>query len=259
MVPVTCEPAWTSWRTSRQKACRQPGKASIQASTRGSVVPVTAPPPLPAPSGTSRPHALARRESPAHGSGNTSTPPISRRAIRQPLGCGDEFAGRGAEPREPGGGGHNRRICAQTTSRSGRPTRAKNRRYARAPGCRILRTLTLRNGHCPGLRLSPGRPLTGAMPTNLSPRRPSGTRWCPTPGLDGPEWIGPAADHHRDLTALTGAVRGELDRAVRRVNATLGMADRHSYKPDPWCRRKCRIPCGNQPGPGTGTRRWPRM
>ena len=42
--------------------------------------------------------------------------------------------------------------------------------------------------------------------------------------LDGPEWIDPAADHHRDLTALTAAVRGELDRAVRRVNATLGMA-----------------------------------
>ena len=44
--------------------------------------------------------------------------------------------------------------------------------------------------------------------------------------LDGPEWIDPAAGHHRDLTA---AVRGELDRAVRRVNATLGMAGRHSY------------------------------
>jgi len=43
--------------------------------------------------------------------------------------------------------------------------------------------------------------------------------------LDGPEWIDPAADHHRYLTA---AVRGELDRAVRRVNATLGMAGRHS-------------------------------
>jgi hypothetical protein len=39
--------------------------------------------------------------------------------------------------------------------------------------------------------------------------------------LDGPEWIDPAAGHHRDLTALTAAVRGELDRAVRRVNATL--------------------------------------
>ena len=47
--------------------------------------------------------------------------------------------------------------------------------------------------------------------------------------LDGPEWIDPAVDHHRDLAALTAAVRGELDRAVRRVNATLGMAGRHSY------------------------------
>ena len=44
--------------------------------------------------------------------------------------------------------------------------------------------------------------------------------------LDRPEWINPAADHHRDLTALTAAVRGELDRAVRRINATLGMVDR---------------------------------
>ena len=32
-----------------------------------------------------------------------------------------------------------------------------------------------------------------------------------------------AADHHRDLTVLTAAVRGELDRAVRTVNATLAM------------------------------------
>jgi hypothetical protein len=44
------------------------------------------------------------------------------------------------------------------------------------------------------------------------------------PGPDGPEWTGPAADHHRDLTVLTAVVRGERDRAVRRVNATLGMA-----------------------------------
>jgi len=47
--------------------------------------------------------------------------------------------------------------------------------------------------------------------------------------LDGPEWIDPAAGHHRDLTALTAAVRGELDRAVGRVNATVGMAGRHFY------------------------------
>lgn len=42
-------------------------------------------------------------------------------------------------------------------------------------------------------------------------------------GPDGPEWTDPAADHHRDLTVLTAAVSGELDRAVRTVNATLGM------------------------------------
>ncbi|HEY3033203.1 MAG TPA: hypothetical protein VGJ54_00895 [Streptosporangiaceae bacterium] len=33
--------------------------------------------------------------------------------------------------------------------------------------------------------------------------------------LDGPEWTGPAADHHRGLTALTAVVSGELDRAGR--------------------------------------------
>ena len=43
------------------------------------------------------------------------------------------------------------------------------------------------------------------------------------PGPDVPDWTGPAAGHHRDLTVLTAAVRGELDRAVRTVNATLGM------------------------------------
>ena len=43
------------------------------------------------------------------------------------------------------------------------------------------------------------------------------------PGPDGPEWTDSAADHHHDLTVLTAAVRGELDRAVRTVNATLGM------------------------------------
>ena len=32
-----------------------------------------------------------------------------------------------------------------------------------------------------------------------------------------------AADHHRDLTVLATAVGGELDRAVRAVNTTLGM------------------------------------
>jgi hypothetical protein len=43
------------------------------------------------------------------------------------------------------------------------------------------------------------------------------------PGPNGPAWTDPTADHHRDLTVLTAAVRGELDRAVRTVNATLGM------------------------------------
>ena len=67
------------------------------------------------------------------------------------------------------------------------------------------------------------------MLTSLSPRRPSGTRWCPTPtgdaGVDRP-----ATGHHRDLTAPTAAVRGELDRAVRTVKATLGMTGKQPCK-----------------------------
>jgi hypothetical protein len=70
-------------------------------------------PPLRASTVRDKPVArLSRRESMAHGSGNTPTPPTPRRVIRQPLRCGDEFAGRGAEPREPDGGAHNLRICA---------------------------------------------------------------------------------------------------------------------------------------------------
>ncbi len=43
------------------------------------------------------------------------------------------------------------------------------------------------------------------------------------PAPDVPEWTDPVADHRRDLTVRTAAARGELDRAVRTVNATLGM------------------------------------
>jgi hypothetical protein len=43
------------------------------------------------------------------------------------------------------------------------------------------------------------------------------------------DWIDPAADHHRDLTRLTATVRTELDSAARRINATLGMIDKHPY------------------------------
>ena len=55
------------------------------------------------------------------------------------------------------------------------------------------------------------RALTGAMLTNLSPTKRN------------PLVSDSAADHHRDLTVLTTAVGGELDRAVRAVNTTLGM------------------------------------
>ena len=47
--------------------------------------------------------------------------------------------------------------------------------------------------------------------------------------MDSHDWIDPAADHHCDLTRLTAAVRTELDRAARRINATLGMFDKHPY------------------------------
>ena len=67
------------------------------------------------------------------------------------------------------------------------------------------------------------------MLTSLSPRRPSGTRWCPTP-TGTPERTGPATGHHRDLTTPTAAVRGELDRAVRTVKATLGMTGKQPCK-----------------------------
>ena len=47
--------------------------------------------------------------------------------------------------------------------------------------------------------------------------------------MDGHDWIGPAADHHRNLTRLTAAIRTELDSAARTINATLGMIDKHPY------------------------------
>jgi hypothetical protein len=55
------------------------------------------------------------------------------------------------------------------------------------------------------------RALTGAMLTNLSPTKRN------------PLVSDSAADHHRDLTVLITAVGGELDRAVRAVNTTLGI------------------------------------
>jgi hypothetical protein len=81
------------------------------------------------------------------------------------------------------------------------------------------------------------------------------------PGPDGPEWTDPAADHHRDLTVLTAAVRGERDRAVRTVNATLGMNRQAAPQrlTRPCCRRKCRIPCGNYLGHPAETRGWPGL
>ena len=47
--------------------------------------------------------------------------------------------------------------------------------------------------------------------------------------MDGHDWIDPAADHHRDLTRLTAAIRTEPDSAARRINGTLGMIDKHPY------------------------------
>ena len=54
------------------------------------------------------------------------------------------------------------------------------------------------------------------MLTNLSPTKRN-------PLVSDSAQIDSAADHHRDLTVLTTAVGGELDRAVRAVNSTLGM------------------------------------
>jgi hypothetical protein len=55
--------------------------------------------------------------------GNTPTPPTSRRAIRQPLGCGDEFAirdaGRASQVMEPITGGSVRRQRRDPSGRRG--------------------------------------------------------------------------------------------------------------------------------------------
>ena len=128
MVSVTCEPgARTSWRPSRQKACCQPGNASIQVSTRGPVVSAIASAACQHRQGQAG-RALARRESMAHGSGKHVNAAHLASAIRRPSGYGGEFAGRGAAVCEPGDAAHNRRIRAQITSQSGRPPRANNRR-----------------------------------------------------------------------------------------------------------------------------------
>jgi hypothetical protein len=47
--------------------------------------------------------------------------------------------------------------------------------------------------------------------------------------FDQHEWIDPAADHHRDLTRLTGAIRDDLAQTMRQVTRTLDTIDRHPY------------------------------
>jgi hypothetical protein len=60
------------------------------------------------------------------------------------------------------------------------------------------------------------------MLTYLSPRdQKEPARVRPRPRRAGVDR--PRADHHRELTVRTAAARGELDRAVRTVNATPGM------------------------------------
>lgn len=47
--------------------------------------------------------------------------------------------------------------------------------------------------------------------------------------FDGHDWIDPGADHHRDLTGLTSAIRTELERTVHRITGTLDMIDKDPY------------------------------
>ena len=61
----------------------------------------------------------------------------------------------------------------------------------------------------------------------------------------------PAADHHRDLTVLTAAVRGEPDRAVRAVNATLGMTRHAALQP----LTRPRVAAGNTGFPAAAQRK----
>jgi hypothetical protein len=51
-----------------------------------------------------------------------------------------------------------RRNALRRNAHPARSSSAPSRRYVRAPGCRIRRTLTLRNGRCPGLWSSPDGP-----------------------------------------------------------------------------------------------------
>jgi hypothetical protein len=89
------------------------------------------------------------------------------------------------------------------------------------------------------------RALTGAILTNLSPTKRN------------PLVSDSAADHHRDLTVLTTAVGGELDRAIRAVNTTLGMTGKQPCSPDPPPRvaaGNAGFPAATSPGqaPGRG-------
>ena len=49
-------------------------------------------------------------------------------------------------------------------------------------------------------------------------RSPEWNRLVTDADLGGPDWIDPAADHHRDLAALTRAIRAELAQAAYTVN-----------------------------------------
>jgi hypothetical protein len=71
------------------------------------------------------------------------------------------------------------------------------------------------------------RPVPGTRPGRRARRPDRWNRLVTGADLNGPDWIDPAADHHRDLTALTSAIRRELAQATHAVNGTLDMTDRH--------------------------------
>jgi len=72
-------------------------------------------------------------------------------------------------------------------------------------------------------------PYPELAPAGVPAARTERNRLVTDADLNGPDWIDPAADHHRDHTALTSAIRRELAQTTHAVNGTLDMIDRHPY------------------------------
>ena len=62
-------------------------------------------------------------------------------------------------------------------------------------------------------------PYPDLAPPGKSPAQTEWSRLARDDDLDGHDWIDSAADHHRDLTRLTAAIRAELDSAARTIRS----------------------------------------